>query len=155
MKLVADSMLAKLARWMRLAGISVYSTPYVDDNKIITYVKRRRALLLTCDTALANRSKRRGFNVLLVDCNEDIEHQMAFVIRSLKLHVSDEPSMICTMCNSKLKKVKKSAVKGIVPAKAYDSHDNFYICTKCKRVYWEGTHWKRIKNRISRVKRII
>jgi len=84
MKIVADNMLVKLARWLRLGGISVENAPYTDDNKIISFVKRKRALLLTSDKQLARRSRRRGFDVLLINY-ANLDKQLAYVIKALSL----------------------------------------------------------------------
>ena len=29
----------------------------------------------------------------------------------------------------------------------YRSYDEFYVCRKCGKVYWQGTHWQRRVNR--------
>ena len=149
MKIVADNMLVKLARWLRLGGISVENAPYSDDSKIISFVKRKRALLLTSDKQLARRS-RRSFNVLLIN-NTNLDKQLAYVIKALSLKPK-VPGMICPICNGKLEMVSKSNVKDLVPKKVYALHKSFYKCNKCGRIYWRGTHWKRIKERYKRVK---
>ncbi|MFP3215357.1 MAG: Mut7-C RNAse domain-containing protein [Candidatus Micrarchaeota archaeon] len=149
MRIVADNMLVKLARWLRLGGISVENAPYTVDNKIISFVKRKKALLLTSDKQLARRSRRRGFDVLLIN-DTSLDKQLAYVIRALNLKPK-LPSMICPVCNGKLKKVSKSSVKDLVPKKVYALHKNFYKCSKCGKIYWRGTHWKRIKERYKRV----
>jgi len=150
MKIVADNMLVKLARWLRLGGISVENAPYTDDNKIISFVKRKRALLLTSDKQLARRSRRRGFDVLLIN-DANLDKQLAYVIKALSLKPRI-PGMICSICNGKLKKVSKSSVKDLVPKRVYALHNNFYKCGRCGRIYWKGTHWEKIKERYKRVR---
>ncbi len=152
MRLVADSMLSKLARWLRLGGISIENAPCGDDKEIISFVKRRRAILLTADEQLANRSRKRGFRVLLVR-EKDLEHQLAHVISTLGLKVN-VPGMICPICNGKLASIGKKNVKGLVPENAYKKHRKFYKCEKCGKVYWEGTHWKKIRERYKKVLKI-
>jgi len=150
MRIVADNMLVKLARWLRLGGISVENAPYTDDSKIISFVKRKRALLLTSDKQLARRSRRRGFNVLLIN-DTNLDKQLAYVIKALSLKPK-VPGMICPVCNGKLKRVSKSSVKDLIPKKVYALHKSFYKCNKCGRIYWRGTHWERIKERYKRVR---
>jgi len=149
MRIVADNMLVKLARWLRLGGISVENAPYTVDNKIIGFVKRKKALLLTSDKQLARRSRRMGFDVLLIN-DTSLDKQIAYVIRALNLKPK-LPSMICPLCNGKLNRISKSSVKDLVPKKVYALHKNFYKCSKCGKIYWRGTHWKRIKERYKRV----
>ena len=153
-RLVADIMLAKLARWLRLAGISIEDTPYVEDNKIIGYVKRKKALLLTADEMLAGRAKKRKFNVLLIK-EGNLEHQLAFVAHELDLDISRYPGRICPICNGRLKKTSKKSVEGKVQKTAYEQYSDFYTCSKCGRVYWYGTHWNAIGKRFEKAGSIL
>lgn len=154
MRLVADSMLGKLARWLRLAGISVEKVPHEDDSRIVAFVKRRGALLLTADRSLADRSKRRRFRVLLVR-ETDLNRQMAYVVRSLGLRMKDKPGVLCPVCNTRLKRVDKKKIGDSVPKNAFEKHNFFYLCGNCKRIYWMGTHWLSIRKRLKRIKKIV
>ena len=143
MKLAADNMLTKLARWIRLGGISIEDVPYESDDEIINFVKKRKELLLTSDKQLANRSRKRKFSVLLIR-EQSIEKQLAYVIKELKLKPK-VPGNICTLCNGKLEKISKRDVKEIIPKAVYEKHRIFYKCSKCGKIYWRGTHLERIK----------
>ncbi|MEM3228172.1 MAG: Mut7-C RNAse domain-containing protein [Candidatus Micrarchaeaceae archaeon] len=154
MRLVADVMMAKLARWLRLAGISIYDANVVGDDALIRFVKAKRALLVTADRALAERASRRRFRVLLVT-QKDLESQIAFVVKSLNLKISAMPAMLCPVCNAKLQPISKKYAKSKVPEAAYKMHRKFYVCKKCGRIYWHGTHWKAIEKRFMRVRKIM
>ncbi|MEM3208545.1 MAG: Mut7-C RNAse domain-containing protein [Candidatus Micrarchaeaceae archaeon] len=154
MRLVADVMMAKLARWLRLAGIPIQDAQGSDDSAVIRFVKHRHALLITADRRLAERAGRRRFRVLLVS-QKDLDSQIAFVMKSLGLKISAMPSMICPVCNIKLRSVSKGYVRSKVPERAYKMHRKFYTCTKCGRIYWHGTHWDAIERRFRRVRRIM
>ncbi|MEM3215737.1 MAG: Mut7-C RNAse domain-containing protein [Candidatus Micrarchaeaceae archaeon] len=148
-KLVADAMLEKLARWIRLSGTKIATLPFSDDNDIIRYVKRRNATLLTQDEQLAARSNRRKFKVLLVK-GASVEEQLAFVACSLNLKIHITPAYICPYCNATLVKMKKKSVQNRIPDRVAKSHTSFYMCKKCKRIYWRGTHWNNISARLRR-----
>ncbi len=153
-KLVADIMLAKLARWLRLAGISIEDAPYVEDSKIIDYVKRKKALLITADVMLTGRAKKRKFRVLLIK-EKDLEHQLAFVAGELDLDIGGYPGKICPICNGKLRKANKGSLAGKVRKIAYGRYSEFYTCRKCGRVYWHGTHWNAIEKRFKEANYIL
>jgi hypothetical protein len=72
-KVYADVMLAKLARWLRLAGVPVLDAPYVDDTRLLGAVGRRKGLLLTSDEELFARARKRGVEALLVRQEGDRE----------------------------------------------------------------------------------
>ncbi len=148
-RLVADKMLAKLSRWLRLCGVSVQGAPYADDLKIIRFMKRNGGILLTMDVGLAQRSRKRAFKALLIT-EKTLDGQLAYVSAQLGLRI--RPKMgICTVCNSKLAKVDKRSVQGKVPLAVLKKHRTFYLCKNCGRVYWLGSHWSRIKDRIRRI----
>ncbi len=146
-RLVADVMLEKLARWIRLSGNKIESAPFVKDEKLISYVKKKKAILLTQDEALAQRSKKRGFKVVLVK-GSSIEEQLAYVSFVIGMRLRASPSLICPYCNVKLEKASKKEIQGKVPERVAKSHRLFYICPKCKRIYWKGSHWKEIEKRL-------
>lgn len=153
-KLVADVMLAKLARWLRLAGVSIEDAPYTDDNKIIRYVRRKKALLLTSDSMLAGRVRKRKFRALLIH-EKDLEHQLAFTAEEIGLDISGYPGRICPVCNGRLRMISKKAAAARVKSAAYESHFEFYVCGGCDRVYWHGAHWKVIGKRLKRANGIL
>lgn len=152
-KLVADVMLAKLARWIRLSGNSVLDVPSSDDKKIISYVKRRGAVLLTLDQTLTAAAKKRNCRVLLVE-GKTVEKQLAFVAKKLRLKIATGPGRICSVCNAKLAAVDKLKVMDRLPKASSELHTKFYLCRKCGRVYWEGTHWRDIRTRLVKAKRL-
>jgi len=151
MRLVADVMLAKLARWLRLAGINVEDAKATDDNRLIRSVRQKGAILITADKQLAMRSKRRKFKVLYVPYKE-LDSQLAFVASRLKLHIGTNPAMICPKCGGTLVKVQKDRVTTQVPELAYKRNRYFYRCRRCGKIYWKGTHWKAISKRLMRIK---
>lgn len=152
-RLVADVMLSKLARWLRLSGNPVTDAPSPDDDKIIRYAKRTGATLLTLDRALSERSNRRSFDALLIQ-GVTTEEQLAFVARELGLKIGDRPALVCPICGSGLKPVAKSYVAELVPEEAASRHRLFYYCRSCKKAYWKGTHWKEISRRLAKAKRL-
>lgn len=143
-RIIADSMLVKLARWLRLGGIGVYDAPNGGDEEVIRFVKGKKGVLLTRDEGLALRAKKQGFDVLLVK-GEGIEEQLGYVSRMLGLRIKKSPGNICTICNGELRKISKKAAKGKAPARTWKRYRIFYICSKCGRLYWKGTHWRRIE----------
>jgi hypothetical protein len=152
-KVYADVMLAKLARWLRFAGIKVYDTPFQEDSKLLQLVKKSRATLLTSDVELSKRVRKAGAKVFLIQ-GGSIEKQVAYVANALKVKINSGQAFICPVCNSPIRKISKKFVKGMVPSDAYEHHDLFYYCKKCGKTYWHGTHWKRIKSRLRRAEKI-
>ncbi len=154
-RLVADVMLAKVARWLRLAGIEIEDAPAGDDTGVLRRAKRTHATLLTSDVELFAMAKKHGVQALLID-QKDLDGQLAYAVRSLGLRVESEPeNALCSVCGSRLRVVgKETAMRHGIDSNIADRYDKFYLCGGCGKVYWRGTHWQRIVDRLERIKRL-
>jgi uncharacterized protein with PIN domain len=149
---VADVMLKKLARWLRLLGVEALYPDSEDDNEIINFTKKNDKILLTMDSELCRRARKSGVRTFLVP-RRSTEEQLVLLIRRFKLEVSEAPSKaLCPLCNGTLKQVGKKDVKGKVQDELLSRHDVFWVCKKCKKVFWEGSHWERINRSIERIR---
>ncbi len=135
LRLLADCMLGRLAKWLRLLG---YDTAYENDATDHELARRARAegrVLLTRDHELAGR---RGLDTQLIR-SEQLEEQVEEVRRALG--PPPEPSLSrCSVCNGTLQEVPRREVADLVPPYVLETHDAFRRCKQCGRVYWSGTH---------------
>ncbi len=134
-------MLGTLAKWLRIMG---YDTAYGEgsDSEIMDRAYKEERILLTRDKELHARYK----NSVLVTSTE-LQEQIREVMKSLNLKIDMKNALSrCTVCNVPVKKISKRDAKEKVPPHAYETHDEFWICPNCKRVYWLGTHWENMKH---------
>ena len=87
-KFLADVMLGRLAKWLRILGYDTLYFRDMDDQELIRRAVRDSRILLTRDREL---SKRDGFRVLLI-ADEDLESQLAQILKTMDLepHIGDE-----------------------------------------------------------------
>jgi uncharacterized protein len=144
LKFVADSMLGRLARWLRILGYDVAYEPSISDDNLIARALRENRIILTMDRELAHRKSAK--NVLLVR-SDDYKEQLKHVIKQYKIdcesHKAELSSRIfsrCLLCNKRLDSIEKENVKDKVPPYVYETHEEFDICPQCHRIYWSGTH---------------
>ena len=132
---IADVMVGKLARWLRVLGFDVlYSNKYEDDEIIrISHLERR--LILTRDVQLARRVPSQS---LIIESGH-YKEQIQQVVRSLKLTHFKSLSR-CLECNTRLEEVDKEAAFEKVPPFVYLTQERFARCPRCDRIYWHGTH---------------
>lgn len=71
--------------------------------------------------------------------------QLREVIARLDLSRRMRPFSRCLACNARLEPVEKNAVLLRLPRTVREAHDRFTACTGCGRVYWEGSHWRRMR----------
>jgi len=159
MKFIADGMLGKLARWLRLAGHDVI---YIGDLKVpageqddalLSLSRREDRVLLTCDIELHRRARRAGVKSAFIQ-GSDLVDQLVQVSRrsGSKIHIRPENSR-CPMCNGMLEEAGKEEVEGKVPANVLKTYDEFWKCRNCGKTYWRGGHWKTILEMASRYDR--
>ncbi|MCW6168451.1 MAG: Mut7-C RNAse domain-containing protein [Thermoplasmatales archaeon] len=143
---MADSMLGKLAKWLRLMGYSVkYVSNGVSDDEVIDLCRIDSLFLLTRDKVLHERYK----NSMLIESDE-FHEQIKQVIQVFK---PDETKYFtrCSLCNSTLFTVPISAFDGEIPESVRSLYGEVYECSGCGKVYWKGTHYISIRKTIANI----
>ncbi len=141
MKFIADMMLGRLARWLRLYG---YDTLYgiKDDDEIILIALREKRMILTRDSGLARKARKLDAKVFLLSSNS-LEGQIKELMNlGIKFPELFPARARCPKCNGRIKRVEKEEVRGKVPECVYERYDEFYICENCGQVYWPGKQWR-------------
>ncbi len=161
MKFIADGMLGKLARWLRLAG---HDVTYIgdlrmpaneQDDALLERAKLDRRVLLTCDLPLHRRAKRQGIRSALVESSGVVEQLVEVSKRcGQRIEINPENSR-CPMCNGPLELVDRRDMRGAVPPTVLEAHREFWRCKSCRKVYWKGKHWKTIVEMASRYSRMV
>ncbi|HIH45392.1 MAG TPA: hypothetical protein HA257_10115 [Candidatus Methanoperedenaceae archaeon] len=147
MRCIADRMLGRLARWLRLLGNDTLgSAPDEDDDMLLARALSEKRVLLTRDGHLANRAKKAGADVYLVK-STDIEQQLGEVCSHFGLDIRAVMDR-CTLCNSMLRAAAPSEARDYVPAGIKE----LWVCDTCGQVYWEGSHMDNIMSRVERLR---
>lgn len=148
MKFIADSMLGRLAKWLRIIGYDTIYYPEIDDREFVNIALKEDRFILTRDTLLVKRKNVK--NYLLVEGNH-FRGQLCFIVKRLKLDPNAEILPRCIRCNILLKGVNKGDISLLVPDYVFETQDIFKICQTCKKVYWGGTHRDRIKQELKTI----
>ncbi len=152
MKFIADCMVGKLARWLRILGFDVAYFPRIEDDELINLAASEKRIILTRDHELIAKAKKRkslSGRVLLIE-SEKWEEQVEQVLEHFKLRPKIDPNSRCLECNEKLKFLPKTRAKNLVPPFVYEKAEAFALCPKCGRVFWKGTHFRDMEKKISR-----
>jgi hypothetical protein len=146
-----DAMLGGLARWLRAAGYDACWQAGIDDWDLIRLARRESRVLLTADTGIFRIGIVRDGDVagLLLPTGLSTEEQLAFVLRKLSLPVR-KPR--CMACGGMLVLVSKEQVRDRAPPRSYEWVEQFYECDRCRQLFWEGTHWKKIEDRLQQLR---
>ena len=139
-RLLADAMLGKLTRWLRLLGYDTAYNPAWDDAAIVRLARAEGRVVLTRDRELAAR---RGVQALLLT-SDQLEQQMAQIMEELKLPPAEAGSR-CSLCNAPLEPIAKAELQGRVPPYVFRTQELFRRCPRCDKIYWPGGHWARMQ----------
>ncbi len=138
MKFIADVMLGKLAKRLRLMGLDVLYDPGLRDNEIIRLSLEQDRVILTRDHGLSKRPL--AARHLLIS-SENVHDQLEQVLKTIR-PILDPAAFLtrCSVCNEPLKSTAKQEVRDLVPSYVYDRINRFLQCSCCGRVYWKGNH---------------
>lgn len=145
MKFVADHMLGRLAKWLRALGYDTVYSPNLDDPDLVRISQAEGRLLLTRDTGIA---KRKGVDCLLIG-SDQLDEQLGQVVRHCGLQLDGELAPRCLRCNEVLDEVQREVARDLVPPYVWQTQSQFRRCPACSRLYWRGTHWTKMKERIA------
>ena len=143
-RFVADVHLGKLARHLRLIGLDTAYRADADDAALAELADREGRILLTRDQGLLKRRMvAHGYFI-----RETHPHrQLVEVLRRfgpLDLQTFSR----CLRCNDVLREVPKSSVDAALLPRTRQHYDRFTACGGCGRIYWTGSHWKRLTHAI-------
>lgn len=142
MKFIADAMLGRLARWLRLLGFDTLYLRDISDRELLRLARREGRTILTRDTHFLER----GVSGCVFVRSEDLDEQLVQVVSELGLRPSGQGR--CARCNGPLREAAdKREVSGSVPDHVYLTHSRFMVCADCGNVYWEGSQYRRIRRR--------
>jgi len=142
---LADAHLGGLARFLRMLGFDTLHDPALRDERIRRIAHDERRIVLTRDRELLKcRDIARGCYVHAIRVDE----QLAEVAERYGLAARARPFTLCLRCNLPLERVDKAAVAGRLPEQVRLVQSEFTHCRGCDRVYWPGSHYERMRERM-------
>ncbi|HXX17828.1 MAG TPA: Mut7-C RNAse domain-containing protein [Candidatus Acidoferrum sp.] len=148
LRFVADGHLGRLAAYLRMLGFdTLYRSDYAD-NELAAISAREKRILLTRDRGLLMRTVVTWGYCLRTT---DPSRQLAEVVRHFDLIRSVFPFRRCMHCNSLLQKADKEAIRDRLLPQTREHFDEFFSCPECHRIYWKGSHYRRMTRLIESV----
>ncbi len=143
---LVDAMLGKLAKKLRLLGYDSFYSSNMEDDKIIQLAKNENRILVTKDIPLVQKAKQQEILAVQITKDDEIEQFLQINEKASlgKCTVSGGSSR-CPVCNGELQYTEKNDVFEKVPTGVFENMNDFWKCTKCEKIYWEGTHIKNLQ----------
>lgn len=138
LRFIADVHAGKLAKALRMRGFdTVYEQKY-NDRQIAEVAETDNRIVLTRDKGLLKQNKVKWGHWLR---SQNPDEQLQKVIKKFNLTNNICPFVRCIVCNGTISTVKKEEIIQLLTPKTIEYFDEFYQCTNCKRVYWKGSHY--------------
>ena len=149
LKFLVDSMLGKLAKYLLILG---FDTVYFSENDAAAFIKKagqEGRVILSRNTKLKNSSVYPDFLFITDDQPSD---QLRQVVYYFGIHCEgDRLFTRCIHCNQRLLAVHPEEIKNKIPPYILSIHPNFFLCPQCKKVYWSGTHLKKMEEILRKI----
>lgn len=140
---LCDAGLGGLARWLRAAGYEADWKSHIDDDKLLQEARRIGGTMLTTDAMLMEYRllRDRVIPAFWLPPTLSIAEQLALVFREFGLSVR---SPRCMSCGGELRRAEKEALRERIPPRTYRWLDEYFVCRRCDKLFWHGTHWQQI-----------
>jgi uncharacterized protein with PIN domain len=136
-RFVADAMLGKLTKWLRVMGFDVSYDAKSTDAQLLRCAEADDRILLTRDRSLM--ACRGSVQCLYIE-SDYYHQQVGQVVQTFDLAQNIQAFTRCIRCNALLNTIAKPAVVTKVPAYVYATQMTFKHCALCDQVFWGGTH---------------
>lgn len=146
MKFLADRMLGKLAKELRMLG---YDTVYYRGENLYPLIKLAREegrVILTRNTKLLPKKP----EDCIIRVIEDKPPLQLKELRQKGVISWKEGDLFsrCLLCNILLDKIPREEAEGNVPDFIFYQQKEFSRCPQCLRIYWKGSHQDHMQKKV-------
>ena len=142
-RFILDAHLGRLATYLRLLGLDAAYRTNSSDEELARASHQEERILLTRDLGLLKRSEViYGYFVRATEAKQ----QVVEVLRRFDLLGAIAPFRRCLRCNALLQSVAKESIAERLQPKTLRHYDEFCICPACDRIYWAGSHYRRMND---------
>ena len=148
-KFVVDANVGKLVKWLRMMGFDTVFFDEPDDGRMVKIALAQGRTIITKDSGVMKRRTITSGRVKAVLVSGDSsENQMTTVLKKLDLAGKERPFTRCLECNTELTEMDKSEAEKRVPPRVSQLQHQYMVCPACHRIYWRGTHWKAMTDKL-------
>ena len=147
-RFAADAHLGRLARYLRFAGFdTLWDNAWKDADLVAVATEEERVVLTRDRDLLMHRALLSGCYVR----GKDTMEQLTEITHRYALDLLNTRAGRCLECNDRLRSVVKAEVEDRLPPAVKAAFDEFWFCDGCRRVFWRGSHWRRMHQTLAAV----
>ena len=143
-----DAHLGRLATYLRMLGFDSAYSNQCEDAELARISHDEQRILLTRDNGLLKRST--VIHAYFVRAKEP-ETQLREVVKRFGLASAASPFRRCLACNAALLPVTRNEAIEQLEPKTRQYYDDFQICPMCRRIYWAGSHYQRMRRFVQEI----
>lgn len=145
---ILDVHLGKTAKNLRMLGFDAFYENDLDDDEIIKRAQEENRVILTRDRELLKNGKvTHGYWVRA----RNADKQVTEILNRFDLYSQIKPFHRCISCNGLIEKVDKEQVIDRLEPKTKQYFDEFFACAGCQKIYWKGSHYDRMEEKIKKL----
>lgn len=138
-RFLVDLMLMRLGRWLRLMGQDVANPEGISDDALLGQARNENRTIITRDKGLFLACREAGVPCVLVRSSNISDQLLEMAREGVPLQLDPKR---CTLCNGPLMEIEISLE---IAAQMKTQPKRLWRCVECQKLYWEGSHWKKIK----------
>ncbi len=142
-RFILDAHLGKLAKYLRMLGFdTLYRNDYGDEEIIDLAAKDNRIILSRDKLLLQSRRVTHGYYIRATEKHK----QLREVVRKFDLYSQFKSFSRCMTCNAGLVPKSRQEISHLVQPDILNLYEEYYFCPACGKVYWQGSHFKRMES---------
>ncbi len=148
-RFIVDVHLGTLARYLRLLGFDTLWRNDLEDEAIIQRSVGEHRIILTRDLGILKDGRvTHGYWLRSMEPMAQVEE----VVRTFDLGRRLDPYTRCMECNGALAPISRREAAFRVPLQVFLVYRDFSRCRGCGRIYWPGSHVRRLEAVIDRAR---
>lgn len=146
-RFLCDEMLGHLCRYLRAAGYDTrLAREGTSDAELLQDCHAEGRQFLTQDMLI--REHKAARDVALILPHGDLNHLAALVTEHYQLDWLSQSFTRCLLDNTSLEAADEAALMR-APHDVLESGQQLSRCPTCGRIYWQGSHYKRMQSRLA------
>ena len=146
-KIIVDPSLGRLAKWLRILGFdAVYFNNPLKEKLFFEKAAFEKRMILTRSEKIKSQLQEKDFFFIT---QNNIDDQLKELIDQNIIPYPKGLFTRCVECNATLRKIGRDEAHGKIPDYIRETQHCFSECANCKKIYWPGTHLKRMKIKVN------
>jgi|SRR6185312_5871210 len=142
----SDVHLGKLSRLLRMLGFDTVYQNNFSKEQLYEIARNENRCLLSKASYFSKFPEINFYQVQSADPDEQLKE----VTEHFHLTHLLDPFSRCLYCNEILEKKEKEEVEDILLPETKKNFSEFWRCPSCKKVYWKGSHYERMKKLVEK-----